>query len=160
MKGFTLIETLVYLALFAIIIGGSLTAVYAMIESQDHNTAAAQVQEEGAYLMGKVDHALSRARAVVAPSENGGALTVALADGTTETIALDGRNVTLRRGTVSPVRLNNDNVSITALVFTHVHTDGVGAHPESVEAQMTIVATTSSGRVLSREFSTVRYLRK
>ncbi len=53
-QGFTLIETLLYLALFTLIIGGGMTAAYQIIES----TAAAQshliLEEEGNFILRKI----------------------------------------------------------------------------------------------------------
>ena len=54
MKGFTLIETIVYLALFSIVIGGALAATTLLLEGAGRDSARARVQEEGAFMLSKI----------------------------------------------------------------------------------------------------------
>ena len=157
--GFTLIETLVYLALYVIIIGGGLTCVYSLFESSARNETAAMVEEEGDYLAGKIDSALSNATSVIAPLTSGTTLIVSYADASTLTIMKSGTHIALQRNSTAVSVLNNSHVSITTLAFTHVIPKSDGVNPESVSVVFTLSATTSDGHVLSRDFSTLRYLR-
>ena len=54
MRGFTLIETIVYLALFSIVIGGALAATMLLFEGAGRDTARARLVEEGAFMLGKM----------------------------------------------------------------------------------------------------------
>jgi hypothetical protein len=54
MKGFTLIETIIYLALFSIVIGGALAATILLFESAGHDTTGARLQGEGAFILSKI----------------------------------------------------------------------------------------------------------
>lgn len=155
-----MIEVLVYLALFGIIFGGSLSALYAIIESSDHNRAAAMVQEEGAFIIGKIDWILNHAQSIQSPVHNGSTLAVTEFDGPTATITRSHGNVLIQRGSNPAEVLNNANISIISLAFTHTNSLGNGIDPESIEVQMMIAATTSSGRILERDFYTIKYLRK
>ena len=157
--GFTLIETLVYLALYVIIIGGGLTCVYSLFESSARNETAATLEEEGDYLVGKIDSALSDATWVIAPSTSGTTLSVSYADASTLHVMKSGTRIELQRNSGAVSILNNSHVSITNLTFTHVLPTSDGVNPESVSAIFTLSATTSDGHTLSRNFFTLRYLR-
>ena len=60
--GFTLIEVLVYLALFAVIIGGGMVAVYQIIESTNKTNDKVVIQEDANFLLRKLDWALTGAK--------------------------------------------------------------------------------------------------
>ncbi len=53
-RGFTLIETIVYLALFSIVIGGALAATTLLFEGAGRDTTRARLQEEGNFMLDKV----------------------------------------------------------------------------------------------------------
>ena len=159
-RGFTLIETLVYLALYAIIIVGSLASVYGMFESSAHNETAAMVEEEGDYLIGKIDWALFVAVSIQLPTNSGNALSVTRSDGRVISIRSVGPNMRIQENASPFQTLNNSNVTISRLQFTRAISVSDGLDPESISVAFTIYATTSDGHVLSRDFSTLQYLRK
>jgi hypothetical protein len=157
-RGFTLIETVLYLALFGIVIGGAIVGAYSIFESAAHNQTKAMVIEEGSYLTGKIDWLLSNAADVtVTPTT----LLVTKFDGSAATIALSGGNFTLTGATLP---LNNSNITVEALsgtpVFVHTLASGSGVNPESVRATFRLSTHTLSGFVFSQDFSTAKYLRK
>ncbi len=154
-KGFTLIETLVYLALFSIIIGGLIAASYMLFETSDRNQTKAMMQEEENFLIAKINWALSGASSVSVPSANssGSTLTVTKYDGTSFTINRSGTDLIMN---FTP--LNNTNVAISKLVF--IHTYAGGTNPESVEAGFTISAQTPTGGTIFETASTTSYVRK
>ena len=53
-KGFTLIETLIYIALFALLIGGGVGSAYSLIASSDRITTGAMLEQEGNFLLAKI----------------------------------------------------------------------------------------------------------
>src|SRR6185369_4359810 len=107
-RGFTLIETIVYLALFSILMFGIISSVYVLFENGDRNETKAMLQEEKAYLVGKINWAMSGAQTVVTPGANrsGPSLNVVKYDGTPVTITLSGNNMTFAT-TSGAVVLNN-----------------------------------------------------
>jgi Tfp pilus assembly protein PilE len=159
-RGFTLIETLVYLALYAIIISGALTAVYTILESSARNQTQAMVQQEGTFLIGKIDWAVSNVSSIQSPVATGTALVVTKYDGNIVSVQQNGANLEISENAGPFQTLNNTNIGISHILFTHTLPDADGIDPESIEANMTIFATTSDGHVFSREFTTVKYLRK
>ncbi len=56
-RGVTLIETLIYIALFALLIGGGVSSAYSLIESSDRIGVHAMVEEEGNFLLAKINWA-------------------------------------------------------------------------------------------------------
>ena len=65
-RGFTLIEVIIYLALFAILMAGTLASSFTLFESGGHNTARALLAEEGSFVITKmnVDTSLDPAQLV------------------------------------------------------------------------------------------------
>ena len=61
MRGFTLIEVIIYLALFSILMAGSLSAAFALCESGGHERTRALVLEEGNFIISKTEWELSYA---------------------------------------------------------------------------------------------------
>lgn len=156
-RGFTLIETLVYLALFALIIGGFVAAAYMLFETSDRNQTKAMMQEEANFLVGKLNWVMSGVDSsyAITPSANtsDSTLTVTKYDGSTFTVFRSGSSMQLNGET-----LNNSNVTISKLVF--IHTYAGGTSPESIEAGFTISAKTPTGGTISEIASTTRYIRK
>jgi type II secretory pathway component PulJ len=50
-RGFTLIETVIYLALFALVIGGALATTTLLFEGAGRDTTKADVQQEGEFAL-------------------------------------------------------------------------------------------------------------
>jgi prepilin-type N-terminal cleavage/methylation domain-containing protein len=63
-QGFTLLETLIYIALFSVLMTGTLVTVYELLLSSEHNKLALAIQEEGTFLQRKINWALSGATTV------------------------------------------------------------------------------------------------
>jgi prepilin-type N-terminal cleavage/methylation domain-containing protein len=170
-KGFTLIEVVIYLALYAIIMTGALVSMYSIFGSSARNQVKAIVQEEGTFLIGKIDWALSGVHTinepVVPPSPtSGNTLSVTKWDtsfGNPIVITVINGNMTMSRGANPTAILNNSNVLVACPpvgCFTHATSSGDGINPEKAGAIFTLHATTSEGLPFSQSFSTVKYLRK
>jgi prepilin-type N-terminal cleavage/methylation domain-containing protein len=156
-KGFTLIETLVYLALFTVVMGGGLTAVYGIIESESRSSGQVELAEEANFLLAKIDRLLADADAaaggVVAPSVGAGpALTVhVFGEATSVSLALSGTNMVLIRGVGPPTALSGGMVAVTDLEFVRTSRRG---RPDAITASFTL-----SGASAKERFEITRYLR-
>lgn len=164
-RGFTLIEAIVYLALFSILMGGGIVAAYSLFDATTRAGTRTILHEETDFLLSKVDWALSGAEAVTAPGAGatGSALTVAKWDassGDPIVIAKNGDNLTMSRGGGAAEILNNTNVSVTSISFEHVADPGNGTVPEYVTAVIQTSAPTPSGALLTRVGTTTVYLRR
>lgn len=153
MRGFSLLETLVYLALFAILIGGFVVSAYSLFESNNRNAAKAMLEQEKIFVVGKLNWALSGAETVSTPvsGSSGSTLSLTKYDGTPVTVGLSSGAIT-----VGGNQITNSNVTVSNLVFIHV----AGVNPESVEAGFTISTRTVDGKSVSQTASTTRYIRK
>ena len=167
-KGFTLIETAVYLALYALIMTGALLSIYAIFGTNARNQTKAMLQEEGTFFVGKIDWTLTGAQTInlPLPGTSDDTLSVTKFDvsvGNPVVIAVSGGNITMSKGGNPAVVLNNSNITVvcpTAGCFTHTAASGGGINPEGLSTRITVYATTSEGMAFSQDFFTVKYLRK
>ena len=63
-KGFTIIETLIYLALFTILIGGVMISAYFIVQASSDSQQNTVIQEEANFLSSKIRWALNGATTV------------------------------------------------------------------------------------------------
>lgn len=123
--GFTLIETLIYLALFAIVIGGGMVALYQIIQSTDAANNKVIVQEEANFLLRKIDWALTGATAISVPSATSLISTKKINGVAAQlTFNLFGTNLTLKQDADPAVVLNSSSVSVSRLSFTKISVSG------------------------------------
>ncbi len=167
-RGVTLIEIMVYLGLFAIIIGGAVIASYQIFESSGRTRTRAMIEDEGNFLSAKMLWALSGAHTVDAPLLPPGGVLCAVSNtftvtkwdsslGVLEFTLLSG-NLMLSRNGATPLPLNNGNIAVSAVSFKHCYQGGM--MPESIEMTYTLSARTPSGAMISEDFSTGGSLRK
>lgn len=168
--GFTLIETMVYLSLFSLMMGGVVVSAYNIFESTGRSQTRAMIQEEGDFIIGKIDWSLSGIQVVSAPTlpalgagcTQSDTLSVTKWDGSVGTIIinLSGGNILLARlgNLANSTPLNNSNVTVSGLLFRHCGAGG--NNPESVEASFTLTARTPNGMTISRNFFTSDFIRK
>jgi len=166
-SGFTLIEMVIYVALFAFIMAGALVSVYGILGTSARNQVKAMVQEEGSFLQGKIDWVLSSADSA-SVSEDGYLMTVVRFDGTQMSIIVSAEtgNMSIDRGE-GQKDLNNSNVTVSCApalpkvgCFTYTESSGDGINPKNVEAHFTVNSRTTEGLPYSQDFSTIKYLRK
>jgi type II secretory pathway pseudopilin PulG len=164
-RGFTLIETVTYLALFAILMGGGVVTAYAMFESAGRNQAKSILQDEGDFLIGKIEWALSGVQTISSPPLDFAAptqssiLQVARFDGSSLTLSVAGDALQIQNSS-STYPLNNSGVQVSNLIFTHRAANGNGIDPESITASFTLSTRAENGMPLEQDFSTVKYLRR
>ena len=137
-NGFTLIETLIYIALFTIIIGGAMVAVYQIIESTNRTNERVVIQEDVNFLLRKLYWALTGASAVSATA-------------TTLTVTKGGSNLVFELTgddlTLDTKPLNSSFVKVepvAGIVFTY----------DSGERKVTTVFT-----INGRQVDQIKYLK-
>jgi prepilin-type N-terminal cleavage/methylation domain-containing protein len=153
--GFTLIETVIYLALFGIMFSGAIAGAYSIMESSNRNHAWAMAQEEGQFLIAKIGWAVSNAKSASVPAV--GRLSAAVGSDNLE-FALAGTDLTLARN-VSPAEPLNDSIAmITNLYFNDISLDGSGQ--KGIGYGFDLEAKTPNGGTVKSKFSSTAYLRK
>ncbi|HVV39081.1 MAG TPA: prepilin-type N-terminal cleavage/methylation domain-containing protein [Candidatus Paceibacterota bacterium] len=164
--GFTLIEALVYLGLFALLMGGAVIASYDVFESSGRGTARGLLEEEGNFLLAKISWALSGAQAVTTPniatlpcSAPSNMLSVAKWDASVGvvTVAQSGGSATLAKSGTT-LGITSPDVQVSNLEFTHCWAGG--SNPESIETTFTLSTRNSSGAQVSQDFSSTEYVRR
>ncbi len=149
--GFTLIETLLYMALFGIIIGGFAVTAHNLIQGSGKTTALALAQKEGNFILRKIDWALTGVKTINIPAAgaSGAILTVTKYDASVLTFDMNSGNMRLQRGTGIPMALNSGNVTVAGVVFDH--SAAANGIPEKIKADFT---------VNGKPFTLTKYLRK
>ncbi|MCL5733604.1 MAG: type II secretion system GspH family protein [Patescibacteria group bacterium] len=161
--GFTLIEVVIYLALFAFAIGFSVITFYQMIASQNQNRAATQTYSEANFLMQKIEWALVGASAINQPALGATSTTLSVNKYNFAqdplVFSLSSGSLYLARGFNQPVVLNSSNVTVSNLVFDHL--EATTSAPEGVSISLSVVASTSENMVKpSTTLQTTIYLIK
>jgi prepilin-type N-terminal cleavage/methylation domain-containing protein len=181
-KGFTLIETIIYLALFAIFLGGAVATAYNMFEASGRNQTKNIVQEEGNFLIAKIEWALAGTQIVNSPLANNLPCTLPATPCLLALNKITGLDPITKQPIITRIEinlagtdmvliypdnippnsfiLNNSSVRISNFAFTHNVESGSGGNSESVRADFTLTTNTPNGMQISQDFSTTKYLRK
>jgi prepilin-type N-terminal cleavage/methylation domain-containing protein len=145
-KGFTLIEVLIYLALFTIVIGGGMVATYQIIQSADAGNNHIIMEEEANFLLRKINWALTGWTVPSDITVTSSSLTINKSGG--QVFTYDSTNGILN---LNSVPLNSSNTKVTALTFTN-------SPSNSITAAFTLT-TVQNGKNVTENFSTTKYLR-
>lgn len=132
-KGFTLVEVIIYIALFSLLMGTAFVTAYGLIDGISDLHTKNMVQEEGSFVMRKLNWALTGADTF---SISGSELTIHKYDGTTVMIKLgsggDAEKI-LMDSTGSFLPITTENVKVTNLQFQQV-----GSNPIGISATTTV----------------------
>jgi len=159
-QGFTLIETLIYLGLFTIIMVGVVAVAYSTFEANGRLQTKTLIQEEGDFLLAKLNWALTGATAATVVSlPSLPSLTLTRANNPTQVVFdKNGNFLEIKRnGSPTGDNLNNSDVQITNLNFIPT---GGGTSVESITAGFSLQTKTPNGQTYSQDFQTTKYLRK
>ncbi len=158
MRGFTLLEAILYSALFSIIIAGAWNSVYALTESADRTLTKAHLNTEGAFLVRKIQLDIARANRITSPVSTttlSNQLWVTTLNDTRLSYALIDSQLNRGEGS-SSAPLSDPHMIIDSLTFTKSEIGGVGSL--KIMTSFTIGATTSQGRWITEPFSFSSYL--
>jgi len=151
--GFTLLETVIYIALLSIIISAVLGSVYQIIEGSDKINSKINTEAEAHFLLRKIEWALTGISAVNLPvlASTGTTLSVNKVDFSGNPLIFDfnSGNVRLSRGGAAPIILNSGNVTIGDVQFHHVASSGFS--PEAVGVSFKVNGNPYSTRIYSRK---------
>ncbi|MEK7552406.1 MAG: prepilin-type N-terminal cleavage/methylation domain-containing protein [Patescibacteria group bacterium] len=123
-KGFLLIEVLIYLALFGIIVGGSVSVFYSLLESSEKVNKDALVSNEAEFILGKINWMLSGSVIIEEPSpgESGNKLSLVKNNFPDNPLVLEkvDDDILLQRGGDEANILNNSLIRIEDLNFENI----------------------------------------
>lgn len=159
-KGFTLIEVIIYIALFSILIGGSFVSAYQLIDGSNKLSVKNTIQDEGLFVMRKLTWVLTNINptsSITPSSLSSPTLRVVKYDGNQIDIKLNGNKIEMKEslGTNIFLPITTDNVTIKAssLNFEYINPNGLG--PFGTTASFII---TKDG--IDFPFSLTKYIRK
>ncbi len=121
-KGFTLIETLIYIGLFTLLIGAGFSTAYSLIQSGESLNNKTITNSELDFVLRKIDWALSNLRTINTPSSGiSNELSVLKYDGTTVKIKKNGPKIEISEDEgITWFPLTTDNVEVTSLGFSFI----------------------------------------
>ena len=123
-KGFTLIEVIIYIALFSLLMGTAFVTAFQLIDGSGKLGVKNTVQEEGNFVMRKINWALTGAENFTIPF-GGDELTIERYTGPDVEIKL-GSGADVGKILMDGIPLTTENVQVTSLQFTQVGTNPVG----------------------------------
>ena len=125
-KGFTLIETIIYIALFALLMGMALISAYYLIDSSKNLGTKTNIQEEGDFIIRKLNWALTGVEKITTP-ETGTTdnLNIIKYDGKKISICLDAQKILIGQNSngecsiksTDYLPLSTDNIEVKNLSF-------------------------------------------
>jgi len=156
--GSTLIETVIYFALLAVIMGAVSVAAFSIVEAGGRNQTHIYLQEEGEFLLAKLDWALSGASNMSVISTS--SLEIVKYNFPSNPLRFEviGGVMRLQAGTAGQQLLHSDRVSVTGMVFEHIPaTDG---KPEGVQVSFELNSFTPQGKRVQENFEMTKYVRR
>lgn len=144
-SGFTLIELIIYLALLGMLMAGAITAAYSLFESTGRSQTLLMLEQEGDFIMSKIDWVMSTAESVTEPVGYGPILWVQTTQGA-RIVSTSTTRIMLSVASAPAQPLTNANISVTHLGFMKTAT--------TLLASTTLTARAPSGVVVSRSFRT------
>lgn len=118
-RGFTVIELLVYMGLLAVFLTIISQIFVASIDTQLESEAESSVQQDSKFILARLHYDLANVTSVIEPSAPGSTSSQLqyVANGVTGMYQLAGENVTLSDGLAS-YQLNSQNTRVSNLFFT------------------------------------------
>lgn len=157
-NGFTLIETLVYVALFGLLMSGVVVSVMGIVEGGYRLEARTLLHDEGTFLLAKINWATTGGVILNPPlgAQSATELEVSKHDGTI-TITLVSDSLVLKRGIAPLHALNTGNVTVSNLLFDH---QGSSSGVEWLTVHYTLATNTQDGKLVQQDFNITTYARK
>lgn len=142
-KGFTLIETVIYIALLSILMSGTLVAVYQILQSSSATSAHDAIGMEGNFVLRKVAWMMGGAESITAPTlahPSGSTLSIVTYDSATVSIKVNSASKVIEMsegGAYEPV--TTSAVTDPAATFKRIQNAGGVA---GIEATVTLSGKT------------------
>lgn len=144
--GFTLIEVLVYIALFSMLMLGCISSIFQITESAGSIETQSEVSDESIFVLEKLSTVIKAADSIQIPGvgETSSALHVMTPAGPVTYDLVSGMLFQTRNA--NSVQVSGNGISVTNLSLTHVA--GVSGDPEHVDISISVESRSTSGRIL------------
>lgn len=148
-KAFTLVETLLYIALVGILLTSIVTFLSAILATESKNEAIFEVDQQATFVIDKVTDTIRNAEAINSPSagSNGNSLSLEMANASEDptVFSLNGGIMEITEGSSGSIPISTNNVTISGLTFYNL-TPPSSPDAQSVKFVFTVTFNSSSGR--------------
>ncbi|MDR3546719.1 MAG: prepilin-type N-terminal cleavage/methylation domain-containing protein [Candidatus Pacebacteria bacterium] len=148
MRGFTLLEVLVYIGLIAVMFSGMLADLFSISSSINRNAARAYLAEEGDFIIQKVAYEISLSHVAYITNSNS-ALTLYPVSGITTTIEELAGSAVISRGNDAFVPFSSGSVTVSDLQFAAPVKQVVGG---VISFSFTLTARSPDAEPVSEDF--------
>ena len=144
-KGFTLIETILYIALLSLLIGGALFVSFNLIDNSSAIRIKFITEEEVGFILKKINWALTGVQTINSPSPGTTSSSLSItrfglpAFQNPLVFSASSGMVMMTRGSGTAVEISSDNVTVQNLLFTRTTST-----PEAVRVDFSINNVSSS----------------
>jgi prepilin-type N-terminal cleavage/methylation domain-containing protein len=138
-KGFTLIEVIIYIALFSLLMGSAFVTAYQLIDGSGKLSTKNTVQEEGNFVMRKLNWTLTGISNITMPSKtNLTSTTLAITkyDGNVMNVRLAGDVIEIRENGGAYLPITTANVKVSDISFEFI--PAIGSGTAGIKATITI----------------------
>ena len=147
MKGFTLIELIIYSAIISLFLVVASAFAWQIIQGSLKAEAYQEVEQNANFSLGKIVHALRNSSEVVEPNKSGESssqlrLNMQDAVKTPTIFEIAGQSLTIKEGGTGPFSLTSDLVEIANLNFTNLSF----SNSETIRIEITVERFNPSGR--------------
>lgn len=146
MRGFTFLETLIYISLFAVLMQGMFASLFAIAESSDRNETKAYLEEEGDFIADKISYEISQSTS--ATLESNGEIDLASVDDSESVHPSNGQFAISRDGSAF-IPFSSNLTEVTQPEFS--------IESNRVSFSFVLSTLTQSGTTLSETFSRTSY---
>jgi type II secretory pathway pseudopilin PulG len=119
-NGYTLLETLFYISIFAILSIAVIDSLITMSRSFKETTTQAELMQ-GGDIMEKISREIRQAQSITSITGSSD-LKITNTDGSQSEFLLSNENVAFSENNVFVDNLNDSNIEVTSLIFTQVNT--------------------------------------
>lgn len=144
-RGFTLIEMLLYVAIFTIFVGSLFSFLTMMTSSRLNNQYLLEVNNQGNQAIRVITQTIRNANSINSPGISGSASSLSLEtvnSATNPTVfSSSGGVLYITEGSGSPIALTNDKVSISNLLFLNLSKVNT---PGSIQVRFTLSTNSNS----------------
>ena len=145
--GFTLIETLVYIAIFSIFIGSLISFLNLMTTSRINNQITLEVNNQGNELIRTITQSIRNSDSINSPNAGATSATLDLSTSTGSTnptvFSESGGVLYMTEGVGDPIALTNGKVSISNVIFSNLSRPGTSG---TIQVRFTL-SNSNSGSI-------------
>lgn len=144
-KGFTLVETIVYVAIFSVFIIGATSFMSNMSTTRIHNQMVLEINDQGSKAMKTITQVLRNGANVNSPTIGNTALNLSVVANTPSTsptvFSQSGGALYMQEGSGSPVAITNNKVVASGLTFSNFSRPDT---PNIIKISFTLTSTNAS----------------